>query len=88
MAKSVQKNQNRKIEKQKKREEQYRKQEEENARMKKEYDDAAYKRGYTKEYIDYVGKQTGGFHQVDDPELLDLIEMEYEESTGKKARRR
>lgn len=35
-------------------------------------------------FANFVKKEAGGFNQIDDPELLSLLEMEYEE-TGKKA---
>lgn len=40
---------------------------------------------YSKGFMDYVKKEAGGFHQIDDPELVTLLELEYEEQTGKKA---
>lgn len=40
---------------------------------------------YSKGFMDYVKKEAGGFDQIDDPELLTLLELEYEDYTGKKA---
>lgn len=36
-------------------------------------------------FSNFIAKQTGGFDQIDDWELLDLLAQEYEEDTGKKA---
>lgn len=57
-------------------------------RDKAKYNQAAYEHGYSKGFIDYVTKQTGGFHQIDDPELIELMEMDYKEETGRSSRRK
>ena len=41
---------------------------------------------YSKGFINYLNKETGGLDKIDDPDLIDLIESDYEELTGKKAR--
>lgn len=39
----------------------------------------------TNDFANFLAKETGGIDQIDDSELLDLLAMEYEEDTGKKA---
>lgn len=51
------------------------------------HDNAALKQGYTKDYINFVKQQVGGFHNVDDKDFMELVESQYENQTGKKARR-
>ena len=53
--------------------------------LNKEY---STKSGYNKGFIDYLTKQTGGFSQIDDEDLIDLLEMEYEEIHGKGSARK
>lgn len=36
-------------------------------------------------FAKYIQKETGGFDKIDDPEILELVAMEYEELTGRKA---
>ena len=54
--------------------------------LDKIHDEAARKQGYTQDYINYVKQQVGGFHNVDDKELMELVEQEYEQQYKKKAR--
>ena len=42
---------------------------------------------YSKGFLDYISWQVGSPEQVDDPELLALLAMEYEAGTGKAARK-
>ena len=38
--------------------------------------------GYSTGFMNYLKKQTGGLSQIDDKDLLDLLEMEYEDMHG------
>ena len=63
------------------------KQQDEYSKRKEEiHDEAARKQGYTQDYINYVKQQVGGFNMVDDKELMDLVEQQYEQQYKKKAR--
>lgn len=42
---------------------------------------------YSKDFLEYISWQVGSPETVDDPELLSLLEMEYEAGTGKSARK-
>ena len=45
------------------------------------------KKKYSDGFIKFVNKETGGFDKIDDHELLELMEMEYEADTKQSARR-
>lgn len=40
---------------------------------------------YNKKFLDYCNKKNFKPEMIDDPELMELVIMEYEEGTGKKA---
>lgn len=53
-----------------------------NTSKKKAWNDS---KSYNKDFLNYIKKEVVKPEMVDDPELMDLMVMEYEDSTGKKA---